>query len=163
MTPEFYTSLKARLAELVAPLRCLHQPTGTVVAPQVIDVMLPRATAATETGEEYPFVRWMVTRGVFEVHGRVSFTLVLDAGIYTDDTVASGNEEITALALALGRIVERPVFTPYRIDGEVRFTIGHPGGEASVDSESPGLQPHPYYHCRLHVPFMMMAPSRRTV
>lgn len=161
MTPEFYTSLKARLAELVGALRFLHPVSGTAAAPQVIDVMLPRATSATETGDEYPFVRWMVTRGAFDVPGRVRFTLVLDAGICTDDTVGAGNEDITALALALGRIVERPVFTPYRIDGEVDFTIGDPGG--GVDQASPGLQPHPYYHCRLHIPFVMMAPSRRTV
>lgn len=150
MTDLFYTTLKARIAQLVQDLRYTHLPTGTMVAPQIIDLMLPRPTAPVDEGEEYPFVRWMVFQGEFIPDGLASFTLALDGGIYAED-VAAGNSGISALCLALGQFVHAQAFTPYSLNGPIRFTIGNPDAE----ERNPGVQSHPYYHCRLLMDFSM--------
>lgn len=151
MTEDFFTALKARLTELVQDLRYLHKPSGALIAPQIIDIMLPRPTGEVAEGEEYPFVRWLVSKGDFTRQGLVSFSVVVDAGIYVEGDINDGNAAISELCLALGRIVQVSRFAIYRLDGPVRFIIGN------IDAleTNPGLQAHPYYHCRLAMDFFM--------
>lgn len=148
MTDQFYATLKARLVELTSDLRYLHQPTGSLIAPQIIDLMLPRPTGQVDEGDEYPFVRWLVHRGRTVRQGLVSFSVVIDAGIYAED-IASGNAGISELCMRLGKIVHAPAFSSYLIDGPVNFSIGIP----DADDRNPGMQAHPYYHCRLFIDF----------
>jgi hypothetical protein len=148
MTEQFFTALKERLAELVGGLRYLHKPTGAMVAPQIIDLMLPRSTEPLDEGEEYPFVRWIVYRGTFIRQGLVAFSVAVDAGIYAED-IAEGNAGISELCLHLGRIVQVPAFSSYLIDGPVTFVVGSPDPE----ERNPGMQGHPYYHCRMFINF----------
>ena len=151
MTDQFFTLFKSRLAELVVDLSYLHKPSGLNMRPQIIDVMMERPTERVDEGEEYPFVRWMIHKGEFSRQGLLTFTVIVDAGVYTGGTVDDGNADITGLCLALGRIVRTPVFSPYRLDGPVRFTIG----SSDQAERNPGIQPHPYYHCRLAMDFAM--------
>lgn len=155
MTDQFYTALKARLTELVADLRYLHKPTAAMIAPQIIDLMLPRPTEQVEEAEEYPFVRWMVTSGEFKRQSPMQFSVVIDAGIYTDGTVTEGNGEISQLCSALGRIVDFPSFPPFKLNDNTRFILGTPADEGT----NPGLHPHPYYHCRLFLEFSGYLPT----
>ena len=152
MTDQFYTALKARLAELVADLRYLHKPTDAMIAPQIIDLMLPRTTEQVQEAEEYPFVRWLVYEGEFHRSSPAPFRVLLDAGIYTDLTPADGNAAISELCRTLGRIIERQTFAPFVLANPVRFVIGTPDAEQG----NPGLQPHPYYHCRLYLEFQVV-------
>ncbi len=149
MTEEFFTALKARLVELTQDLRYPHKPSGTQVAPQIIDIMLPRPTGEVAEAEEYPFVRWLVHKGMFMRQGLLPFSVVLDAGIYTDGDSFDGNTAIMQLCGALGKIIEVPRLAMYRIDEPIRFAIGSPGPEEG----NPGLQAHPYYHGRLFLDF----------
>lgn len=151
MTDAFFAQLKAKLAELVADLRYLHKPSGTMIAPQIIDLMLPRPTEQVDEGEEYPFVRWLIYDGEFRRSGPAPFKLMIDAGIYTDGGVDDGNAAICELCTALGRITINPRFAPYKLGEIVRFAVGSPDSE----SKNPGLQPHPYYHCRLFLEFIV--------
>jgi len=151
MTDAFFTAFKARLEELVAELRYLHKPTGTTIAPQIIDLMLPRPTEVVAEGDEYPFVRWLVYEGEYHRLKPAPFKLMLDAGIYTSGSVVDGNSSICELCQALGKITDNPRFAPYRLSGTVRFFIGTPDSEL----RDPGLQPHPYYHCRLFLEFIV--------
>lgn len=149
MTAQFFAALRGRLAELVQDLRYLHKPSGEQVAPQIIDIMLPRLTVPAPEADEYPFVRWLIVKGEFARLKPGPFLVLLDAGIYTAGSVMDGVADITELCLALGRIVEKSNFAPYRLVSRVRFTIGSPG----PDDADPGLQAHPYYHCRLFLDF----------
>ena len=149
MTDQFFAALKARLTELVQDLRYLHKPTGLLVAPQIIDIMLPRPTEAVAEADEYPFVRWLVYEGAFHRRPPSPFKLLLDAGLYTSGTIAEGHADICQFCAALGRIVEQPRFAPYRLGDTIRFTLGTPESE----DRNPGMQPHPYYHCRLFLAF----------
>lgn len=151
MTEQFFAILKARLAELVVDLRYLHKPTGGLIAPQIIDVMMERPTGAVEEGEEYPLVRWLVYEGEFHRQSPSPFKVMVDAGIYTEGTIAEGNAEILQLCQALGKIIESPRFAPYKLGPIVRFSIGTPEPE----DKNPGMQPHPYYHCRLFLEFLV--------
>jgi len=151
MTEAFFTAFKARLAELVADLRYLHKPSGTEIAPQIIDLMLPRPTEVVAEADEYPFVRWLVYEGEFHRLKPAPFKLMLDAGIYTSGDINDGNAAICELCTALGRITENPRFAPYKLGASIRFIIGIP----DADSKDPGLQPHPYYHCRLFLEFIV--------
>lgn len=149
MTEEFFTAIRARLTELVKDLRFLHKPTGQNVPPQIIDLMLDRPTSTTEEGDEYPYVRWLIPSGSFKRHGSEPFSVIIDAGIYTDGTISDGNSDIFSLCLALGKITENPRFAPYKLGETIPFTLGQPAGDAN----NPGIQPHPYYHCRLTLDF----------
>jgi hypothetical protein len=151
MTDQFFAALKARLTELVQDLRYLHKPTGLLVAPQIIDIMLPRPTEAVAEADEYPFVRWLVYKGTFMRQGLLPFSVVLDAGIYTDGDSFDGNAAIMQLCVALGKIIEVPSLAMYRIDEPIRFAIGSPGPEDG----NPGVQAHPYYHGRLFLDFLI--------
>ena len=144
MTEQFFATLKARLTELVQGLSFHHKPTGGLVAPQIIDIMLERPKEAVEEAEEYPYVRWLIVDGAFTNRSPSRFTVMLDGGIYTAGTVAEGSADITRLCLALGRIVESPWIDQYKMQDQVRFSLGIPG-----DDKDPGIQPHPYHHCRL--------------
>lgn len=149
MTEQFFTIFKARLSELVADLRFEHQPTGQLIAPQVIDIMLPRPTEPVPEGDEYPFVRWLVYRGEFERNQPTSFSVLIDGGVFTSGSVVDGAASINKLCMTLGGIVHVPRFSLYRLSGPVRFIIGDPASE----EQNPGLQPHPYHHCRLLADF----------
>jgi hypothetical protein len=148
MVEQFFAILKERLAELTADLRYLHKPSGTMVAPQIIDLMLPRPTEHVDEADEYPFVRWIVYRGRFVRQGLVSFSVAIDAGVYAED-IATGNTHISELCMRLGRLVQVPSFSTYLVDGPITFTVGTP----DTDDRNPGMQGHPYYHCRLFIDF----------
>jgi len=151
MTELFFATLKACLGDLTKDLRFLHKPSGTLIAPQIIDVMMDRPTAPVEEGDEYPLVRWMIYEGEFRRMSAAPFKVLVDAGIYTDGSVVEGNAEISRLCSALGGIVENPRFAPYKLGPVVRFTLGAP----ESPDKNPGVQPHPYYHCRLFLEFLV--------
>lgn len=144
MNEQFFTTLEGRLAELTKDLRFQHKPTGAMIAPQIIGVMLERPTVAVQEAEEYPYVRWLIVDGSFTNRSPARFTVLLDGGIYTGGSVADGNADINRLCLALGKIVESPWFDQFKMKDQVRFSLGIPG-----DDKNPGIQPHPYHHCRL--------------
>lgn len=151
MTEQFFAALKARLVELTQDLRYLHKPTGGMIAPQIIDIMLDRPTSQTEEGEDYPYVRWLVYDGEFAHRTPAPFSVMLDGAIYTDGSIAAGNLAVSELCRALGRIVERPWFAPYKLRNRVRFVLGNP----ETNTNNHGLQPHPYYFCRLYLEFVV--------
>jgi len=148
MTEAFYALLRSRLTSLVADLRYLHKPSDTLIAPQVIDLSLPRPTEAVVEGDEYPFVRWLVYEGEFAHRTPAPFTVLIDGGIYTDGSVSEGNAAISELCMALGKVVQTPWYSPYKLRNRVRFSLGNP--ENTVNQ---GIQPHPYYFCRLYLEF----------
>lgn len=156
MTEAFYAALRTRLGELTQDLRFFHKPTNSQVAPEIIDVMAERPTAAVDESEAYPFVRWIVYQGEFSRLEAAPFALMIDGGVYTEGDIYDGNADISRLCTALGRIVERPAIGPCKVHGKVRFTLGTPDGP----DNNPGAQPHPYYHCRLFVNFLAL-PARR--
>ncbi|MDR2550018.1 MAG: hypothetical protein LBD10_07475 [Desulfobulbus sp.] len=149
MTDRFFQLLGDRLADLTKDLLFLHPPTGALVSPQVIGVMLDRPKTSTEGGAEYPYVRWLPYVGEFHCKAPTQFEVILDGGIYTSGNVADGNMDIHRLCMALGKIAENPGFAPYKLKDGVRFSIGIPDPEY----RNPGIQPHPYYHCRLFLQF----------
>ena len=151
MNQQFFTALEARLTELTEDLRYLHRPSGELKAPQIIGVMLDRPTGEVEEAQEYPFVRWVLSDGEFTRLSPAPFSIMLDGGIYTDGTVDDGNAAACGLCMALGKIVEKPWFRPYKLRNRVRFVMGDPGTE----SNNHGLQPHPYYYCRLYLEFLV--------
>ncbi len=151
MNEQFYTTLKERLVELTQDLRYLHKPSDTLIAPQIIDIMLERPKVAVPEADEYPFVRWVAYEGEFAYRSPAPFSVMLDGGLYTDGSIAEGNLAISQLCMALGRIVEKPWFSPYKLRNRVRFVLGNP----EVDNNNYGLQPHPYYHCRLYLEFVV--------
>lgn len=81
MNRVFVEAFRRCLEDLVQDLRYLHPPTGNMVAPRIIDVMLPRPTAQTREGEDYPLVRWMITSGEWYLQKPDAFQVVIDAGI----------------------------------------------------------------------------------
>lgn len=151
MNQQFFAALEARLTELTADLRYLHKPTGQQRAPQIIGTMLERPTGEVQEAQDYPFVRWIIYDGEFSRMSPAPFSIMLDGGIYTDGTVDDGNTAICSLCMALGKIVEKPWFTPYKLRNRVRFVMGSP----EADNSNHGLQPHPYYYCRLYLEFVV--------
>lgn len=153
MTPAFFTTLTARLTELTQDLRFDHLPTGVQRAPQVIATMLERPTGGEPESEELPFVRWIVHEGEFARLSPAPFTVYVDGGIFTEGTISDGTIAISALCVALGKIVEKPWFKPYKLRNRVHFEMGDQGN--MVDSYTRGLQPHPFYYCRLTLEFVV--------
>lgn len=149
MNEAFFTTLTARLTELTADLRFLHKPSGELKAPQIIDTMLQRARGVTEEAQEFPFVRWVVYAGEYARMSPAPFSVMLDGGIYTDGSISDGIIDISTLSMALGKIVEKPWYKPYKLRNRVRFTMGSP------DENSLGIQPHPYYFTRLYLDFVV--------
>lgn len=151
MTDEFYALLESRLTELVADLRYTHKPSGGLIAPQIISVCLPRPTAQVTEADEVPFVRWLVYEGEFAHRSPAPFTVLIDCCIYTDGSVADGNADISQLCMALGKIVLKPWFSPYKLRNRVRFILGDP----ETSTVFHGVQSHPYYACRLYLEFVV--------
>lgn len=149
MNEAFFTTLTTRLTELTADLRYLHKPTGEQRAPQVIGTMLPRPSGQVEEGDEYPLIRWVLYEGEFARMSPAPFSLLIDGVIYNDGSISDGTADITELCRALGRIVEKPWYRPYKLRNRVRFTIGDP------DENNPGIQPHPYYYLRMYLEFVV--------
>lgn len=147
MNAAFAALLTTRLTELTKDLRFTYQPTGDLVAPQIIDTMLPRPTGVVEEGQEYPLVRWVICNGEFSRLAPAPFTVMLDGGIYTADSIIDGSRDIAALTIALGRIVRKPWYSPYKLRDRIRFVLGSP------EENSLGIQPHPYYFTRLYLEF----------
>lgn len=155
MTEQFVQSFRACLEELVRPLRYLHKPSGNMIAPQIIDVMLPRPNTQTQEGDEYPFVRWMITSGEWYLQKPSTFQLAIDAGIYSAGSISDGNLAILELVHALGSLSRMRFVppTPYRLQTPIAFVLGDP------KPENHGIQPHPYYYGRLTLDFIHAGPS----
>lgn len=154
MTDAFFAALKARLQELTAPLRYLNGPSGALMRPQIIDLMMERPTAAVEEAEEYPFVRWMLLDGEFHRNRPSPFRVAVDCGIYTDGSIVGGNAAICELCRTLGHgLMEWQRYEGCRLSGPIRYTMGTPQANAQ-NPDNPGLQPHPYYHARLFLDFL---------
>lgn len=149
MNRAFTTLLTARLVELTEGLVFYHKPTEELKAPKIIGTMLAEKQADYKEAEEFPFVRWVVSGGEFARMSTAPFSVMLDAGIYTNGTVTEGCEAITELVMALGKVVEKPWFSPYKLRSRVRFVLGDP------DNNHLGMQPHPYYYGRLYLEFVV--------
>lgn len=147
MDSSFSALLTSRITECVADLRYTHKPTGTQKAPQVIELMLPKKERSQKEAEDFPLVRWAFTRGEFARMRPAPFGVKIDAGIYTNGSITDGNRDITELIIALGKLVEKPWYKPYKLLNPVTFTVG------STDKHTEGIQPHPYYWAALHLEF----------
>jgi len=149
MNETFVSNLTARLIELTQHLRFYNKPTGTEIAPQIIGTMLEKKTESCQEAQEYPLVRWVIHQGEFARMSPTPFSVMLDAGIYTDGIIKDGCTDINILVMALGKIVEKPWFKPYKLRNRVSFVLGSP------DENSLGIQPHPYYFGRLYLQFVV--------
>lgn len=147
MNEAFANLLTDRLADLTQDLLFDYKPTGEKVSPHIVETMLAPKAAGYQEGQEFPLVRWAIHEGGFDFMRPSPFGIIVHAGIYTAGDIIAGTRDITALALALGKIVNDRSFPPYRLVTPVSFTIGSP------EQGSEGLQPHPYYWATMKLQF----------
>lgn len=147
MNQKFASEFTACLEELVSGLAYHHKPTGELRPPQIIDTMLERPSGPVVADDEYPLVRWLITDGGFARKSAAPFTVIVDNWLYTPGSIDDGLRNIAALTMALGKVVNRPWFSPYKLRNLVRFEMG------SREQNSIGIQPHPYYTSRLFLEF----------
>lgn len=151
MTPEFSALLTSRLAELTAGLVFEHKPSGTTRPVQVIETMLPPRERNYEEFGEFPLVCWAVHKGNFDARRPAPFSVAITGAIWTSGTIVDGSRDIVRLATALGNIVKRRSFAPYRLETPVPFQIG------DTRAGNEGLQPHPTYWLTMQLNFLMPA------
>lgn len=147
MNQQFKDLLASRLEELVADLRYTHKPSGQLKPPHVVRLQLPGKERSQGEAEDFPLVRWKITGGQFTRMGPALFSVEINAGIYTPGTITDGDGEISELALALGQIVNKPWYKPYKLLNSAPFAFG------STEPQSKGMQPHPYYWVSLYLEF----------
>ena len=82
------------------------------------------------------------------------FSVLIQAGIYTEGSIDDGTRDIMQLTMALGKVVESRSFPPYVLSADAEFTIGDPGDGYE------GLQPHPYYYAQIRLNFSAANSSR---
>ena len=153
MNEAFFTLLTERLTELTGDLRFLHSPSGEMRAPQIVGTELDRPVGKTEEGENCPFVIWAIHGCEFARKSPAPFSVVVDGCIYNEGTIAEGTTDITSLTLALGKIVEKPWYKPYKLSNQPglrpRAEIGDP------EKNSLGRQPQPYFYMRMYLNFVV--------
>jgi hypothetical protein len=149
MNQQFFDTLTAVLTELTAGLSYYHLPSDSARAPQIINTILLRPTGQIAEGDEYPLVRFRLVDGEFARMTAAPFTVLIDCGVRTSGSISDGLRDIAELTMAIGGIVKRPWFSPYKLRNRVRFELGDPG----TDYGSKGIQPHPYYFSRLYLEF----------
>ncbi len=144
-----------RVNELVAGMTFYNRPADANVAVKVIDTFLPAKARDWQEGQDFPFVRVAIYQGEFDVKPS-RIRVVITGGISLGDnaTVAEGSAEIKRLANALGRIVEKRGFPPYRLVTPVPYQFGdqREGHE--------GLQPHPYHYVTMKLEFILPGNNR---
>ncbi len=149
MNEAFAVKFSSVLAALTSDLRFYYKPDDTLIPPQIVETMLPSKDRTYQEGQDIPLVRWAIYEGAFEARRPAPFSVMLTGGIYTPGTIIDGTRDITALAMALGKIVDNRSFPPYRLNTPVGFTIGSP------EPGSEGLQPHPYYWLTMQLQFLV--------
>jgi hypothetical protein len=143
----FSTLLTANIEALVADLSFTYKPDGSMKAPQVVETCLPAKEQGYQEGQEVPLVRWIIYKGAFSWRTPSPFNVRIDAGIYTPGSIVEGTRDIQSLCLALGRLVEKPWYSPYKLANRIPFNIGDP------QTHSEGSQAHPYYWASLYLEF----------
>ncbi len=149
MNAAFSNLLTSRLQALTADLRYLHKPSGDLIAPVIVETMLPPKESGYEEGQDIPLVRWLITGGEFAGLSPAPFAVRIDAGIYTAGSITDGTRDITELTMALGKIVRKPWYKPFKLTDRISFLLG------DQDREAPGIQPHPYYWVSLYLQFVV--------
>lgn len=149
MTPEFSTAFSNRLTALTSGLLFDNTAIGEKKAPQVIETMLPPKGSSYQEFGEFPLVCWAAYNGKIMPRQPWPFGVVVTGGIYTPGSIADGSRDITALAMALAKLVDDRAFPPYRLDVPIDLTIGD-----SRDGYE-GLQPHPVYWLTMHMRFLV--------
>jgi hypothetical protein len=150
MNQQFAETFTARLVDLTEDLLFDYKPDPVNKrAPQIIETMLPPRSSGHQEGQEFPLVRWAIHHGGFDRMRPAPFSVILHGGIYTAGNIVAGTRDITALTMALGKIVDNRSFPPYKLETPISFTIG--SGEPGQE----GLQPHPYYWVTMKLQFLM--------
>lgn len=140
--------LISRIQERTSDLRFDHKPTGEKKAPEIIEAFLPPIAREWQEGQDHPFVRVAIYKGVFDLRPN-TLSAVITGGIYTAGDVVAGTRDITILAEALGGIIKPRGYPPLRLVTPVSFEFGdqQPGHE--------GFQPHPYHYVSLFPTFIL--------
>jgi hypothetical protein len=148
MTEAFNITLQERLESLCESELFLHQPTGSLVKPNVIRTQLSDKPGGYQEGSEYPLVRWAVFSGKQGKQGISQMAVVVEAAIWTSGNEQEGSNDIERLISALLGIVENRNFGEFRLVTPIDFAVG-----GQRDDEE-GLQPHPYYQGKIYLNFI---------
>lgn len=158
MTPEFAQSFTTRLQELVAGLHLFHLPSQSLRPPQVWQTMLPVHVGEWQEGEFFPYLCWCYTTGEIGLKPH-PFTVRIDAGLRVDtstgtlaEQIQSGTADCLQLVQALRGLCKDHLFAQYKLTLPFNFQIGDRG--SSLDNDTEGEQPHPYYRVRFALQFL---------
>ncbi len=149
MNEAFDNLLTSRLTDLTKDLLFDYKPDKSQVAPQIVQTMFLKKDRDHIEGQEFPFVRCAIFEGAFDARRPAPFSVIITGGIYTAGTVVDGTRDITSLAVALGKIVDKRAFPPYKLLTPVPFSIG------STEKGSEGIQSHPYYWLTMQLQFLV--------
>lgn len=154
MKQDFTNGFTGLLTDLVADLRYYHMSTDTMIAPAVVETMLPPKDRNYKEGDDVPIVCWSIIGGELSSYlVPQPFNIVVAAGLVVKkegtplEQIKSGTASIMELVRALGGLAEKRNIAGYKLQLPFEFTVGDPS--------NPGRQPHPYYWAQLKLTYLV--------